>query len=176
MLVSPSSSSIEDEDIRELDMEEEDSLLLMLLAPPRAFHDWTASVIVIPCFILSFRKRLYSLGLRLARVPRPLLLSAICLDQPFAVVRNSFVKSRNCVSTALSLAWILSIVLDRDFGMVAVTERLPPLDFFDEPFLLDLLDFGMSRDTNTTCIRAFPYPFRNGFFRRFSSVAEKVSY
>src|SRR5437879_10032784 len=57
-----------------------------------------------------------------------------------------------------------SSVAVTDFGMVTVVDVFFG---FAEPFLLDLFDFGMSRDTKGTCIRAFPYPLRNGYFRCF---------
>jgi len=57
-----------------------------------------------------------------------------------------------------------------DFGMVTVVDVFFG---FAEPFLLDLFDFGMSRDTKGTCIRAFAYPLRNGYFRRFPSHSAK---
>ena len=57
-----------------------------------------------------------------------------------------------------------SSVAVTDFGMVTVVDVFFG---FAEPFLLDLFDFGMSRDTKGTCIRAFAYPLRNGYFRCF---------
>src|SRR3989442_10253916 len=57
-----------------------------------------------------------------------------------------------------------SSVAVTDLGMVTVVDVFFG---FAEPFLLDLFDFGMSRDTKGTCIRAFAYPLRNGYFRGF---------
>src|SRR5947209_852613 len=61
-----------------------------------------------------------------------------------------------------------SSVAVTDFGMVTVVDVFFG---FAEPFLLDLFDFGMSRDTKGRCIRAFPYPLRNGYFGRLGRPA-----
>jgi len=56
-----------------------------------------------------------------------------------------------------------------DFGMVTVVDVFFG---FAEPFLLDLFDFGMSRDTKGRCIRAFPYPLRHGISRLYRMFSQ----
>ena len=64
-----------------------------------------------------------------------------------------------------------SSVAVTDFGMVTAVDVFFG---FAEPFLLDLFDFGMSRDTKGRCIRAFPYPLRNGYFRGFPGLGRNL--